>query len=131
MLNLLRIFLVVTLISTLFYLMTGLVYFEGSFEGALVVKPYPMYPVLFGGGEEGVWARRYPGQPLPWFMQENLRVIAPFDWEYGQPGGVTVYMFGALTTLLAWLVVGIIGAVKLLKFLVTREESYLSIKVVD
>ena len=111
--------------------MTGLVYFEGSFEGALVVKPYPMYPVLFGGGEEGMWARRHPGQSTPWFMQKDLRVIAPFDWEYGEPGGVTIYMFGALATLLAWVILAVIGAIKALTFLVTREESYLSIKVVD
>ena len=111
--------------------MTGLVYFEGSFEGALVVKPYPMYLVLFGGGEQGMWARHHPGQPLPWFMQQNLMVIAPFDWEYGEPGGVTIYMFGALATLLAWLVLAIIGAVKILMILTRREESNLSIKVVD
>jgi hypothetical protein len=126
-----RIFLVVTLISTLFYSMTGLVYFEGSFEGALVVKPYPMYPVLFGGGEQGIWARHHPGQPLPWFMQKDLRVIAPFDWEYGQPSSVTIYIFGALAEILAWVVLAVIGAVRVLRFLVTREESYLSIKVVD
>ena len=126
-----RIFLVVTLISTLFYSMTGLVYFEGSFEGALVVKPYPMYPVLFGGGEQGMWARHHPGQPLPWFMQQNLLVIAPFDWEYGRPASVTIYMFGALATLLAWVVLPVMGAIRVLKFLVTREKTILSIKVVD
>jgi hypothetical protein len=60
-----RILLVVTVVTTLFYLMTGLVYSEGGFEGALVIKPYPMRVAAFGGGEEGTWARHHPGQPPP------------------------------------------------------------------
>ena len=112
--------------------MTGLVYSEGGFEGALVVKPYPMYPaVLFGGGESGTWARHHPGEPLPWFMQQDLRVITEFSWEEGEPAGVTAYFWGALATLFAWVVLTIIGAVKVLKVLVRRDEANLSIKVVD
>ena len=111
--------------------MTGLVYFEGSFEGALVVKPYPMYPVVFGGGEAGTWARRHPGQSIPWFMQKDLRVITDFSWEEGVPAGVTIYIFGALATLLAWVILAVIGAVKVLMVLVRREKSTLSIKVMD
>ena len=111
--------------------MTGLVFAEGGFEGALVVKPYPMYPVAFGGGESGTWVRHHPGQPLPWFMQKHLRVITEFSWEEGVPGLVTAYFWGALATLLAWVVLTIIGAVKVLKVLVRREEFNLSIKVVD
>ena len=126
-----RIFLVVTLISTLFYSMTGLVYYEGCFEGVLVVKPYPMYPVAFGGGEAGTWARRNPGQPLPWFMQKDLVVITDFSWEEGVPTGVTIHFFGALGTLLAWAVVAIIGAVKLVRFLARRGASNLSIMIRD
>ncbi len=111
--------------------MTGLVYFEGSFERAFVVKPYPMFPVAFGGGEQGMWARLHPGQPLPWFMQKDLRIITTFDWEQGEPAEVTMYFLGFLATLLAWMVLAVIGAFKVLKFLVTREERILSINVVD
>ena len=126
-----RILLVVTLISTLLYSMTGLVYSEGGFEGAFVVKPYPMYTVAFGGGEAGTWARRHPGQPLPWFMQEDLIVISRFSWEEGVPALVTAYFLGWLATLLSWVVLAVMGAVKLIKVLARRENSDLSIKVVD
>ena len=68
--------------------MTGFVFFEGSFGGALVVKPYPTHQVVFGGGEEGTWARHHPGQPPPWFMQEDLKVISSFDWEQGRPAWI-------------------------------------------
>jgi len=126
-----RIFLVVTLIATLFYSMTALVYSEGGFEGALVVKPYPMYPVVFGGGEAGTWARHNPGQPLPWYMHEQQRVINSFSWEEGEPAQVTIYLFGALGTLLAWVVLAVVEAVRVLMFLIRRKEPNLSIKVVD
>ena len=111
--------------------MTALVYAEGGFEGALVVKPYPMYPVLYGGGEAGIWARHHPGQPLPWYMHEEQRVVHSFSWEEGEPAEVTIYLFGAIGTLLAWVVLAIIGAVKVVMVLIRREESNLSIKVVD
>lgn len=81
----------IVMAATLFYSMTALVYYEGSFDGALVIKPYPMYHVIFGGGEAGTWARHHPGEPLPWFMQDDLRVVTRFSWEQGVPAGVTVY----------------------------------------
>lgn len=105
---------IVTSITTFFYGMTGLVFFEGSFAGALVVKPYPTYQVAFGGGEEGIWARYHPGQPLPWFMQDDLKVILSFDWEQGRSAWIDAYLWGYLATLLAWVVLVPIGAVTLL-----------------
>lgn len=123
-----RLLLIVTVIATVFYLMTGLVFFEGSFEGALVVKPYPMRQILFGGGEAGTWARHHPGQPLPWFMQNELRIISEFSWEEGDPAWVTAYEMGVVATLLAWVALAVIGIVKLLTVVATRKNSIESIK---
>lgn len=103
--------------------MTGLVYSEGGFDGALVVKPYPMYEVAFGGGEEGAWARHHPGQTPPWFMQKDLTVIYSFSWEEGGPSWVTAYRLGYLATLLAWVALAVTGAVKLIRVLARREKS--------
>jgi hypothetical protein len=104
-------------IATSGYSMTGLVYFEGSFDGALVVKPYPMFQIAFGGGEEGTWARHHPAQPLPWFMRNDLKVVSRFSWEYGDdPLWVSAYQWGFLTNLLALLVIPLIGAVKIVQF---------------
>jgi hypothetical protein len=123
-----RILLIVTVITTLFYLMTGLVYSEGGFEGALVVKPYPMREAAFGGGEEGAWARRHPGQTPPWFMQKDLTVIVRFSWEEGVPVGVTAYVLGYLATLLAWVALAVIGAVRLIRFLAGRGKAHMSFR---
>lgn len=100
--------------------MTGLVYSEGGFEGALVVKPYPMREAAFGGGEEGSWARRNPGQAPPWFMQKDLTVISNFSWEEGGPAWVTAYRLGYLATLLAWVVLAVVGAVRLIRVVARR-----------
>ncbi len=124
-----RLFIIVTVIATLFYSMTGLVYSEGGFEGALVVKPYPMYAIGFGGGEAGTWARHHPGQTPPWFMQEDLMVLVDFSWEEGEPGLVTAYALGALATLIAWLVLAVIGIVKLIRFLMRRATVNQSFKI--
>ena len=123
-----RLLLIVTVITTLFYLMTGLVYAEGGFEGALVVKPYPMPEVAFGGGEAGAWARHHPGQTPPWFMQKDLRVISGFSWEEGGPAWVTAYGLGYLATLVAWVALAVIGAVRLRRVLAGRETSNQSLK---
>ena len=121
--RILRILLIVTVITTLFYSMTAVVYFEGDFGGALVLKPYPMYPSIFGGGEEGAWARHHPGEPSPWFMQKDLKIISRFDWEYGRPIWVEAYVAGALGTMLAWLVLAFTGMFKLIKTLFERSNS--------
>jgi hypothetical protein len=124
-----RLLLIVTVITTLFYLMTGLVYSEGGFEGALVVKPYPMRVVMFGGGEEGAWARYHPGQTPPWFMQKDLMVISRFSWEEGgDPAWVTAYVLVYLATLLAWVALAVIGAVRLIRVLARRAKSNESLK---
>lgn len=123
-----RLLLIATVIATLFYLMTGLVYSEGGFDGALVVKPYPMLVAAVGGGEEGTWARHHPGQPPPWFMQKDLTVISTFSWEEGgDPAWVTAYGLGYLATLLAWVALAVIGAVRLIRVLARREKSNLSL----
>jgi hypothetical protein len=108
---------------TLFYSMTALVYFEGDFAGAVVLKPYPMYPLIFGGGEEGAWARHHPGEPLPWFMQKDLTIISRFDWEQGAPVWVSAYEWGALATMLAWLALAFTAVLKLIKTLFERSNS--------
>lgn len=118
-----RLLLIVTVVATLFYLMTGLVYAEGGFEGELVVKPYPMRQAAFGGGESGAWARHHPGQPPPWFMQKDLTVISRFSWEEGTPAWITAYALGYLATLLAWVALAVIGAVKLIRALARRGKS--------
>ena len=121
--RILRILLIVTVMTTLFYSMTALVYFEGDFGGALVLKPYPMYPWVVGGGEEGAWARHHPGEPTPWFMQKDLNIISRFDWEQGSPIWVEAYMWGALSTWLAWLVLAFTAVLKLIKTLFERRNS--------
>jgi hypothetical protein len=129
---LMRIFLIVTVITTIFYLMTGLVYAEGGFEGALVIKPYPMHTVAFGGGEGGAWARRHPGQTLPWFLQEELMIISRFSWEEGgSPGWVTVYVLGYVATFLSWIVLAVIGAVRLIKVLASHLRVVSCISGID
>jgi hypothetical protein len=121
--SIMRVLLIVIGLATVFYSMTALVYFEGSFDGALVVKPYPMYATVFGGGEDGTWGRRHPGQPLPWFMEKDLRVISRFSWEEGgDPVWVTAYELGFLATFLAWLALPFIGAVRLLIWVRARNN---------
>ena len=119
---------IVTVITTLFYLMTGLVYSEGGFEGALVVKPYPRHAVAVGGGEEGAWARRHPGQPPPWFMRKDLTVISSFSWEQGRPAWATAYVLGYLATHLSWVALAVMGAVRLIRVLARREKANMSLK---
>ena len=118
-----RLFLIVIVITTLFYLMTAVVYFEGSFDGAFVVKPYPMYQVVFGGGEAGTWARHHRGQLPPWFMQDDLKVIFRFDWEQGFPAWINAYYWGYLATLLVWAVIALVAPVKLLMMIRARFDS--------
>jgi hypothetical protein len=117
-----RIVLLVVTIATLFYLLTGLVYYEGSFDGALVLKPHPTYEVIFGGGEEGTWARHHPGEPLPWFLQADREVVARFSWEQGVPVWVDVYTWGVLVTVAGWVVLSIVGLIRLLKRLARSAE---------
>ena len=112
----------ILILTSVGYLMTGLVYVEGDFAGALVIKPHPMYQVEFGGGEEGAWARHHGGNPLPWFMRHDFVEIRRFDWEYGIPAWVTAYIWGYLLTILAWPALGVVGIIKLLK-VVTREKA--------
>jgi hypothetical protein len=118
-----RILFVITLAATLLYALTGIVYPEGDFSGTLVVKPHPMHPVEFGGGEEGTWARHHPGQPLPWFMQNDLTRIYRFSWEEGIPAWLTAYRLGYLAAHLAWVALAVIGAVRLVKALARRHGS--------
>lgn len=118
-----RILLVATLLLTLFYLMTGLVYWEGSFDGALVIKPYPMPGVAFGGGESGTWVRHHPGEALPWFMRDDFVVLSRFSWEEGYPAWVGAYEWTFLATLLLWVVVAIRGAVALVRLVARRRTG--------
>ena len=118
-----RMLFIVTVVATLFYSMTCVVYEEGGFNGALVVKPYPTGAVAVGGGESENWARHHPGQPPPWFMDEDLRVISTFSWEDGgSPAWVTAYFVGFLATLLAWIVLAALGVFTLVKILMGRDQ---------
>jgi hypothetical protein len=112
--DLMRVVIAFLVTASVVYLMTGLVYAEGDFAGALVIKPYPMLPLTFGGGEEGAWARYHPGKPRPWFMRHDFVEICRFDWEYGVPALVPAYTWGYLLTILAWPVLGVVGVFKLL-----------------
>lgn len=118
-----RVLLVLAIIATLFYLLTGIVYLEGDFSGQLVLKPYPMRQIGFGGGEEGAWVRHHPGQPLPWFMQNDFRVIKWFSWEEGTPGWVTAYGVGYLALHLIWVVLAVAAVVRVVRHLATRRMA--------
>ncbi len=104
---------VLTIVASIFYLSTGLVYEQGGFNGVFVIKPRPTHVVSFGGGEEGTWARHHPGQAMPWFIQGDLRVISKFSWEEGVPGWVTAYYWGYLATILAWVCLSVSGLFRL------------------
>lgn len=119
-----RFVLILTIVVSIFYLFTGLVYEEGGFGGVLVVKPRPTHAVSFGGGEEGTWARHHPGQAMPWFMQRDLHVISTFSWEEGVPRWITAYYWGYLATMLAWGCLFVIGLFRLARFAArTRTAS--------
>ena len=112
----------VLVVASVFYLMPGLVYVEGDFAGALVIKPRPMLQPTFGGGEEGAWARHYPGSPRPWFMRNDLIEVWRFDWEYGVPAWVTAYIWAYLFTILGWLAFGVAGAIQCVSAIRKRCE---------
>jgi len=107
-----RVLAALLLLLTLFYVMTGLVYQEGSFAGALVIKPYPMLQPAFGGGEEGAWARHHPSGDRPWFMRHDYVELWRFDWEYGVPFFVTAYLAAYLVTPVGWVVLGVVWLVR-------------------
>lgn len=115
-----RFVLILTVAVTLFYLLTGLVYEEGGFNGVFVVKPRPTYVVDFGGGEAGTWARHHPGQATPWFMQTNLHVIRRFHWEEGVPMWITAYYWGYLAAALSWVCLSAIGIFRLARLAARR-----------
>jgi hypothetical protein len=117
-----RKFIALTVMSTVIYLMTGLVYSEGGFDGALVMKPHPIPALTFGGGEEGSWERLHPNQAKPWFMHHDLHVIARFSWEEGSPSWVSAYTLGYLAVLLAWCALGAIAIIKAIRFFLNRRN---------
>lgn len=118
---LMRVLAAVLVVATLFYVMTGLVYQEGGFGAALVIKPHPMLQPSFSGGEEGAWARHHPGSERPWFQRGAYVELHRFDWEYAVPRWVTAYLAGYLLTPLAWLGFGVFGIFKFLKRQRTRQ----------
>jgi hypothetical protein len=61
-------------------------------------------------------------------MQKDLMVISGFSWEEGGPVWVTAYGLGYLATLLAWVALAVIGAVRLIRVLARRETSNKSFK---
>ena len=67
---------------------------EGSFDQHLVLKPWPMLDIAFGGGEEGQWQRAHPGESLPWFMTGDYIRLISLDWEQGQPLFAELYFYG-------------------------------------
>jgi hypothetical protein len=56
-------------------------------------------------------------------MRNDLTVISRFSWEEGVPAWITAYELGYLATLLAWIALAIIGAVRLIRVLVRRMTS--------
>ena len=87
-----------------FYLMTGIVYKEGGFTNNLVIKPYPMLTLQFGGGEEGVWIRNNPHKKKPWFMTKNYIVLINDDWEGGYPIWPSIYLLISIILFLYWII---------------------------
>lgn len=86
--------LIVCACTSVFYLMTGLVRYEGGFDQALVIKPRPILAITFGGGEEGQWRRTHPSDPMPWFMTGDYIQLIDLDWEERQPLLADVYFYG-------------------------------------
>lgn len=115
-----RVALLAALCVSAFYAMTALVYEEGGFNGALVVKPRPMFAFVVGGGEAGAWARSHPNEPAPWFQRNDLRVLTRFSWEEGEPAWVAAYTWGILLMFAGWLVLAVAGAVRLVRRLARR-----------
>jgi hypothetical protein len=111
-----RFLLYLTIVLSIFYLTTGLVYEEGGFNGVLVIKPRPTHVVSFGGGEAGTWARHHHGKATPWFMRRNLLVVSTFSWEEGVPGWITAYYCGYLVTILMWVCLSVCGLFRLATF---------------
>jgi hypothetical protein len=95
--------LVLALLLTAFYALTGLVYEEGAFGFDLVMKPGPGLGWWFGGGEEGIWAREHPGAPAPWWLTGDYMSLVHGDWEDGPVWWATVYGLGLLATFVVWL----------------------------
>ena len=99
-----RMVLTCAILSTAFYALTAIVYYEGSFACYLVLRPELSWGWFFGGGEEGAWARANPSLAPPWWMREQFIRLASCDWEYGHPWWVTAYTLGILATPLFWIV---------------------------
>jgi hypothetical protein len=56
-------------------------------------------------------------------MRKDLTVISRFSWEEGgDPAWVNAYLLGYLATLLAWVALAAVGAVRLIRCLARREN---------
>ena len=109
-----NILLVLILISAT-YLMTGIIYQEGGFGVSMVVKPSPIIEFAFGGGEEDSWARDNPQQKAPWWQGNDHIQILSGDWEGGEPYWVTSYFVGLLLAVLAWPVLALTYLIRLVR----------------
>ena len=110
----------VTLVLSVFYLMTARVYLEGSLgESYTMLKPFPSIETDIGGGEDGAWARAHPGQPTPWWQKEDsVKLLWCGDWEMPKFWPL-IYSYGAFLPPVLWLAFAIV----LLKHLIRKPLS--------
>jgi hypothetical protein len=109
---------------TIFFASTGLVFEEGGFGVNLVFKPELSPQFIFGGGEEGAWARRHPNAPAPWWQKESgYIVLIESDWESGRPMWVNLYMSTPIIVMLSWLIVSAIAIWKVCRHFLQHNKG--------
>ncbi len=53
---------------------------EGDHVAYLVIAPHPTWRFRYGGGEEGAWQKKHPGQEQPWWLAGRyLRLMEVTD----------------------------------------------------
>lgn len=84
---------------------TATIHAEGGFVVRLVAKPCHGVVPFYGGGEEGEWARKHPGQPSPWYFRGDYTELVGSNDEGGPP--VWLWLYSALYC--AWIGVVFVG----------------------
>ncbi len=48
---------------------------EGDHTSYLVLAPRPTLRFVYGGGEEGAWKRKHPGEKEPWWLAGRYVIL--------------------------------------------------------